>query len=82
MVPLSKNKGKDQAEPKDIRPIIVRSHRAKILEKTIMAFSRIYATCDITTIGLMSLSSAWSFPFFLDNGTNLPSYRYLGMLIG
>ena len=35
--PLSKNKGKDQAELKDIRPIVVRSHVAKILEKAIMA---------------------------------------------
>ena len=32
LVPLSKNKGKDQAELKDIRPIVVRSHLAKILE--------------------------------------------------
>ena len=31
LVPLSKNKGKDQAELKDIRPIVVRSHVAKIL---------------------------------------------------
>ena len=37
LVPLSKNKGKDQAELKDIRPIVVRSHIAKILEKAIMA---------------------------------------------
>ena len=37
LVPLSKNKGMDQAELKDIRPIVVRSHLAKILEKTIMA---------------------------------------------
>ena len=36
-MPLSKNKGKDQAELKDIRPIVVRSHVAKILEKEIMA---------------------------------------------
>ena len=36
-MPLSKNKGKDQAELKDIRPIVVRSHVAKILEKAIMA---------------------------------------------
>jgi len=34
---LSKNKGKDQAELKDIRPIVVRSHVAKIMEKAIMA---------------------------------------------
>jgi hypothetical protein len=34
---LSKNKGKDQAELKDIRPIVVKSHIAKILEKAIMA---------------------------------------------
>ena len=37
LVPLSKNKGKDQAELKDIRPIVVRSRLAKILEKAIMA---------------------------------------------
>ena len=37
LVPLSKNKGKDQAELKDIRPIVVRSHVAKVLEKAIMA---------------------------------------------
>ena len=37
LVPLSKNKGKDQAELKDIRPIVVRSHVAKILEKAIVA---------------------------------------------
>ena len=37
LVPLSKNKGKDQAELKDIRPIVVRSYLAKILEKAIMA---------------------------------------------
>jgi hypothetical protein len=36
-VPLSKNKGLDQAELKDIRPIVVRSHVVKILEKAIMA---------------------------------------------
>ena len=36
-MPLSKNKGIDQAELKDIRPIVVRSHIAKILEKAIMA---------------------------------------------
>ena len=36
-MPLSKNKGKDQAELKDIRPIVMRSHVAKILEKAIMA---------------------------------------------
>ena len=47
-----------------------------------MAFSRIFATCDLTTIGLMSLSSAWSIPLFLDSGTNLPSYRYLGIDMG
>ena len=35
-MPLSKNKGKDQAELKDIRPIVVRSHVKKILEKVIM----------------------------------------------
>ena len=37
LVPLSKIKGKDQAELKDIRPIVVRSHVAKIVEKAIMA---------------------------------------------
>ena len=37
LVPLSKNKGIDQAELKDIRPTVVRSHLAKILEKAIMA---------------------------------------------
>ena len=37
LVPLSKKKGMDQAELKDIRPIVVRSHAAKILEKAIMA---------------------------------------------
>ena len=37
LVPLSKNKDKDEAELKDIRPIVVRSHLAKILEKAIMA---------------------------------------------
>ena len=37
LVPLSKNKGKDQAELKDIRPIVVRSHVAKIMEKAILA---------------------------------------------
>ena len=36
-MPLSKYKGKDQAEHEDIRPIVVRSHVAKILEKAIMA---------------------------------------------
>ena len=36
-MPLSKNKGKDKAELKDIRHIVVRSHVAKILEKAIMA---------------------------------------------
>ena len=37
LVPLSKNKGKDLAGLKDIRPIIVRSHLAKILEKATLA---------------------------------------------
>ena len=37
LVPLSKNKDKDLAELKDIRPIVVRSHVAKIMEKAIMA---------------------------------------------
>ena len=36
-MPLSKNKGKDMATLKDIRPIIVRSHLAKILEKATLA---------------------------------------------
>ena len=36
-MPLSKNKELDQAELKDIQPIVVRSHVAKILEKAIMA---------------------------------------------
>jgi hypothetical protein len=36
-VPLSKNKGKDQAELKDIRPVVVSSHLAKILDKAIIA---------------------------------------------
>ena len=37
LVPLSKNKGSDQALLKDIRPIIVRSHLAKIVEKALLA---------------------------------------------
>ena len=37
LVPVSKNKWMDQAGFKDIRPIVVRSHVAKILEKSIMA---------------------------------------------
>ena len=37
LIPLSKNKGMDQAELKDIRPIVARSHVAKILEKATMA---------------------------------------------
>ena len=37
LVPISKNKGMDQAELKEIRPIMVRSHVAKILEIAIMA---------------------------------------------
>ena len=37
LVPLSKKKGKDEAELKDIRPIVVRSHVANILGKAIMA---------------------------------------------
>ena len=36
-MPLSKNKGKDIETLKDIRPIIVRSHLAKILEKATLA---------------------------------------------
>ena len=37
LIPLSKNKGKDEAQLKDIRPIIVRSHIAKVMEKAILA---------------------------------------------
>ena len=37
LVPLFKNKGMDQVELKDIRPIVVRSHVAKILEMVIMS---------------------------------------------
>ncbi|MFN9904584.1 MAG: hypothetical protein ACK56F_00480, partial [bacterium] len=37
LIPLSKNKGKDEALLKDIRPIIVRSHIAKVMEKAILA---------------------------------------------
>ena len=37
LVPLSKNKGKDQALLKDIGPIVVRSHLAKVLEKAALA---------------------------------------------
>ena len=37
LVPLSKNNGKDLAGLKDIRPIIVRSDLAKILEKATLA---------------------------------------------
>ena len=37
LIPLSKNKGKDMASLKDIRPIVVPSHLAKILEKAILA---------------------------------------------
>ena len=37
LIPLSKNKGKDVAELKDIRPIVVRSHLAKIMEKALQA---------------------------------------------
>ena len=37
LIPLSKNKGKDIAALKDIRPIVVRSHLAKILEKATLA---------------------------------------------
>ena len=36
LLPFSKNKGIDQTEFKIIRIILVRSHTAKILEKTIM----------------------------------------------
>jgi hypothetical protein len=45
LVPLSKNKGKDQAELKDIRPIVVRSHVSKIMEKAIL--ERIKIACLI-----------------------------------
>ena len=34
---MSKNKGKDHAELKDIRQIVVHSHVAKIMEKAIIA---------------------------------------------
>ena len=37
LIPLSKNKGKDIASLKDIRPIVLRSHLAKILEKATVA---------------------------------------------
>ena len=37
LIPLSKNKDKDIASLKDIRPIVVRSHLAKILEKATLA---------------------------------------------
>ena len=37
LIPLSKNTGKDQAALKDIRPIVVRSHLSKILEKATQA---------------------------------------------
>ena len=37
LIPLSKNKGKDIASLKDIHPIVVRSHLAKILEKAVLA---------------------------------------------
>jgi Reverse transcriptase (RNA-dependent DNA polymerase) len=37
LIPLSKNKGKDQATLNDIRPIVVRSHLAKILEKAVLS---------------------------------------------
>ena len=37
LIPLSKNKGKDEAQLKDIRPIIVRSHISKVMEKAILA---------------------------------------------
>ena len=36
-IPRYLYEGKDQAELKDIRPIVVRSYLAKILEKAIMA---------------------------------------------
>ena len=37
LIPLSKNKGKDMATLKDIRPIVVTSHFAKVLEKATLA---------------------------------------------
>ena len=37
LIPLSKNKGKDEAQLKDIRPIVVRSHISKVMEKAILA---------------------------------------------
>jgi hypothetical protein len=37
LIPLSKNKGKAEAQLKDIRPIIVRSHIAKVMEKALLA---------------------------------------------
>ena len=36
-MPVSKKKGMDQAELKNIRPIVVRSHVEKMLKKAIMA---------------------------------------------
>ena len=33
----------------------------------IIAFSRIFARCDLTTMGLMSFSSAWSLPLFFQS---------------
>ena len=47
-----------------------------------MAFSRIFAKCDLTTIGRMSFSSAWSIPLFFVRGTSLPSYKYFGIDAG
>ena len=37
LIPLSKNKGKDEARLKDIRHIVVRSDISKIIEKAILA---------------------------------------------
>jgi len=37
LIPLSKNKGKEEALLEEIRPIIVRSHISKVMEKAILA---------------------------------------------
>ena len=36
LVPLSKEKGKDIVSTSDIRPIVVRSHISKIVEKALL----------------------------------------------
>ena len=36
LVPLSKKKGKDVVATSDIRPIVIKSHLAKICEKAIL----------------------------------------------